>query len=100
MRFVGIARRRLPYVEPDRSFTMNGTLPLIPQRPDRILTIATWLVALVGATELAAVGLYYGNKARAAYVATHPSVTTTAAARATAAPQAPAAASPAVAASP
>ncbi|MFL6583924.1 MAG: tetratricopeptide repeat protein [Chthoniobacterales bacterium] len=76
---------------------MNGTMPLAPQRPDRILTVAVGLVALFGAVELAAIGLYYGNRARAAYVANHPSVTTTSPPAATIAPQAPAVASPAVA---
>lgn len=53
-----------------------STIPLSPQRPDRIFAIALGLVGLFGALQLAAVGLYYGNKARAAYALSHASVTT------------------------
>jgi tetratricopeptide (TPR) repeat protein len=73
-------------------------IPLSPQRPDRIFTVALGLVALFAALQLAAVGLYYANKARAAYAVSHPSVSTAQPAAKPAAPQTAAAASPAAAA--
>lgn len=59
-----------------------------PPRPDKVLTVAVGLVALFGALELAAVGLHFAMRARAARALTHPSLTTMAATPAPAAPAA------------
>lgn len=71
-------------------------ISLAPNRPDRVVTVALGLVALFAALQVGAVAVYYGSKARAAYVASHPSVTTAPAAGASPATrQTTAAASPA-----
>jgi tetratricopeptide (TPR) repeat protein len=54
--------------------------------PDRMFRIAVWLVAIFGAAQLVALGVFYAGKWRAEYVATHPKVTTPAVTPAPSAP--------------
>lgn len=67
---------------------MNDAALIETQQPDRIITIGFGVVIAFAAVQLAAVGLHYGLKARAAYAANHPSVTavSTTAPRAAASP--------------
>src|SRR4051812_16627590 len=51
-------------------------IPLPTPPPDRIFRIALGLLALFGALELSAVGVYYANRARANRPVSNPSVTT------------------------
>jgi len=40
--------------------------------PDKMFRIALWLVAIFAVAELAGLGVFYGRKWRAEYVAAHP----------------------------
>jgi hypothetical protein len=50
---------------------------LSPTPPDRILLIALGVVAVFGAAEIAATAVFYINRARTEYVATHPKAAST-----------------------
>lgn len=54
---------------------MNEVASIETAGSDRIITIGFGIVIAFAAVQLAAVGLHYGLKARAAYVASHPTVT-------------------------